>query len=86
MGTYFKSMTKEERETPEIFEDKKTGISRINRIASGSGVNNSEIRSLLKQYKMLKKMIKSQKSLTSGNMNPKQLQKMMKKFGKGMKF
>jgi signal recognition particle subunit SRP54 len=75
-----KSMTKEERENPEIF-DKHT--SRIGRVAKGSGVNNSDVRSLLKQYKMLQEM-------TSGGMgdidmskgmSQKQMQKMMKKFG-----
>ncbi|MEK6842631.1 MAG: signal recognition particle receptor subunit alpha, partial [Nanoarchaeota archaeon] len=45
-----KSMTPEEKENPELLEKQ---TSRIQRIAHGSGVNTSDIRSLLKQYKML---------------------------------
>jgi len=75
-----KSMTSSERSNPEIF-DKQT--SRIGRVAKGSGVNNSDVRSLLKQYKMLQEM-------TSGGMgdmdmskglSQKQMQKLAKKFG-----
>ncbi len=78
-----KSMTPQERENPEIFDDKKTGISRINRVAKGSGVNNSDIRSLLKQYKMLKEMVKDSSNFDSEKpMSQKQMQKLMKKFGK----
>src|SRR6056297_138597 len=84
-----KSMTKEEKENPEVLEESETGTSRINRISRGAGVNNSDIRSLLKQYKMLKEMVKDS-SLGGGTgegdmsqgMSQKQLQKMMKKFGK----
>ncbi len=76
-----KSMTSEEKENPEVLEKQ---ISRINRIAKGAGVNNSEVRSLLKQYKMLNEMIKSGVGDMSegGMMSQKQMQKMMKKFGK----
>jgi signal recognition particle subunit SRP54 len=78
-----KSMTKSERENPEIFEDKKTATSRINRIAKGAGVNNSDIRSLLKQYNMLQDMVKMGSSMDmSQGMSQKQMQKLMKKFGK----
>jgi len=81
-----KSMTPEERENPEILEKQ---ISRISRIAKGSGVNNSDIRSLLKQYKMLNEMIKSGSSMDleseSGMMSQKQMMKLAKKFGKGKK-
>jgi signal recognition particle subunit SRP54 len=78
-----KSMTLYERENPEIFDDKKTGISRINRISKGSGVNNSEIRSLLKQYKMLNEIVKESSDLNSENQfSQKSMQKLMKKFGK----
>jgi len=79
-----KSMIKQERENPDIFEDKKTGTQRINRVAQGAGVNNSDVRALLKQYKMLSDMVKG----GIGNMDPsqgmsqKQMQKLMKKFGK----
>ncbi len=80
-----KSMTPEEKENPELF-DKQT--SRISRVAKGSGVHNSEVRSLLKQYKMLNEMIKS--GATTGDfsqgMSQKQMQKLAKKFGKRMKF
>ncbi|MBR9701385.1 signal recognition particle protein [Candidatus Pacearchaeota archaeon] len=81
-----KSMTSEERDNPEILKDKKTGTSRINRIAQGAGVNNSEIRSLLKQYDMLNDMIKSSSSFDpSKGINQKQMMKLAKKFGKGKK-
>jgi len=63
----FQSMTKEELEDPEIL----TG-DRINRIAKGAGRNASDIRELLKQYRMSKKMMK-----TMGSGNP---EKLMKKF------
>ncbi len=78
-----KSMTPEEKENPEIFDDKKTAVSRINRIAKGAGVNNSEIRSLLKQYKMLNEMIKGSADMDmSQGMSQKQMMKLAKKFGK----
>jgi signal recognition particle subunit SRP54 len=75
-----KSMTKQERENPEVFEKQ---TSRIGRVAKGSGVNNSDVRSLLKQYKMLQEMT----SGGMGDMDPskglsqKQMQKLAKKFG-----
>ena len=47
------SMTKEEREKPEII-----GKSRKERIAKGSGVDIKELNKLLKQFKELKKMMK----------------------------
>ena len=78
-----KSMTQEEKDNPGIL-DKQT--SRINRIAKGSGVNNSDVRSLLKQYKMLNEMMKMGPEMQNMDMSqgfsPKQMQKMMKKFGK----
>ena len=77
-----KSMTKEEKENPEIIEKEN---SRISRIASGSGVNNTDVRALLKQYKMLNEMIKSgnpmEGDMTEG-MSQKQMQKLAKKFMK----
>ncbi len=75
-----KSMTPDEINNPELL-DKQT--SRISRVASGAGVNNSEVRALLKQYKMLSEMIKSGSSsdMEGGQLSQKQLQKMMKKFG-----
>lgn len=75
-----KSMTLEERENPELFEKQ---ISRISRVAKGAGVNNSDVRSLLKQYKMIQSMIKGGADMDmSQGMNQKQMQKLMKKFGK----
>ena len=47
------SMTKEEKEKPEII-----GKSRKDRIAKGSGVDVKELNKLLKQFKELKKMMK----------------------------
>ena len=78
-----KSMTPEERENPELLEKQ---TSRISRIAKGAGVNNSDIRSLLKQYRMLQDMIKTGASMdASEGLSQKQMQKLMKKFGKRKK-
>jgi signal recognition particle subunit SRP54 len=77
-----KSMTKYEKENPEILEKEH---SRINRIAEGAGVNNSDIKSLLKQYKMLKEMIGSAEGMNmeeGGALSQKQMMKLAKKFGK----
>lgn len=74
------SMTKQEIENPELL-DKQT--QRIARIAKGSGTTTSEIRELLKQYKVMNELIKSQSSLEGleqGNIDQKTLQKMAKKF------
>ncbi|RMF54836.1 signal recognition particle protein [Candidatus Woesearchaeota archaeon] len=68
------SMTKEELEEPEIIS-----LSRIERIAKGSGCSMKEIRELLKQYKQSKKMMK----MLKGD-SPKQMEKMLKKMS-GMK-
>ncbi|HDN83034.1 MAG TPA: signal recognition particle protein [Candidatus Altiarchaeales archaeon] len=48
------SMTKEERENPEIIKG-----SRITRIARGSGTSESEVRELLSYYKKMKKFMKT---------------------------
>jgi signal recognition particle subunit SRP54 len=80
------SMTKQEIENPELL-DKQT--SRIARVAKGSGTTTSEIRELLKQYKMMKELVKSQSSLEGleqGKIDPKTLQKMAKKFRGKIKF
>ncbi len=75
-----KSMTNKEKENPELFEKQ---TSRIKRVAQGAGVNGSDVRSLLKQHKMLQKMIKESASFDpSKGMSQKQMQKMMKAFGK----
>ncbi len=78
-----KSMTEKEKENPEKIKEE---TARIGRIAKGAGVKNSEVRSLLKQYEMLSGMIKDSKGMDfSQGMNPKQIQKILKRFGKGMK-
>ena len=48
------SMTPEEREKPKIFNS-----SRIRRVAHGSGTSEKEVKEILKQYKMMKKMMKT---------------------------
>ena len=74
------SMTKEEIENPEIMEKE---TSRLQRISKGSGVSTTDIRNLIKQYKMLKEMIQSGKSNSEdGIVDQKTLMKMAKKFGK----
>ena len=50
------SMTLEERENPKILSS-----SRIRRIARGSGTSEVEVKELLKQYEMMKRMMKSLK-------------------------
>ncbi len=62
------SMTKEELENPDIFSS-----TRIDRISAGSGINIREVRSLLKQYRQSKKMMKMFKG-------EKDIGKMMSKF------
>jgi len=75
-----KSLTPQERDNPEIL---KKETSRIKRIALGSGVNTSDVRALLKQYDMLQSMIKDSSGMdVSEGMSQKQMQKLMKKFGK----
>ncbi len=73
------SMTQYEIENPEIIEKE---TSRMQRIAKGSGVPTTDIRMLIKQYKMLKEMLQSGKSMESGQLDNKMLMKMAKKFGK----
>ena len=75
-------MTKEEKANPELLEKQ---TSRITRIAQGAGVHGSDVRALLKQYKMLNEMLKSGASGLgdmSQGFSQKQLQKLAKKFGK----
>ena len=55
------SMTKEERQKPEII-----GKSRKERIAKGSGVDMNELNKLLKQFKELKKMMKQFTNMKKG--------------------
>lgn len=68
------SMTKKELEDPDIVKG-----TRIERISQGSGINASELRSLLKQYKQSKKLMKMMKGGSE-----KDMQKMLKRMG-GMK-
>jgi len=78
------SMTKEEIEEPEIIEKQ---TSRLARIAKGAGVNTSDVRALLKQYKMIKEFAKSgvaNEDLSQG-LSQKQMMKLAKKFGKKMR-
>jgi len=80
------SMTKEEKENPEIIEKQ---TSRIARIAKGSGTTTSDIRALLKQYKILKDFIKTGEDFDASKgiqgFSQKQLQKFARKFGKKMR-
>ncbi len=74
------SMTHEEKENPELLEKQ---TSRIQRIAKGAGIATSDVRALLKQWKILKEFVKSGKDLDiSSGLDQKQLQKLAKKFGK----
>ncbi|MCA9485412.1 MAG: signal recognition particle protein Srp19, partial [Nanoarchaeota archaeon] len=77
------SMTEEEIENPEVLEKQ---TSRMKRIAQGSGCTTSEIRMLIKQWKMLNEMMKNQKSMMDGKMDQKAMMKLARKFGKKMRF
>jgi signal recognition particle subunit SRP54 len=48
------SMTPEEKENPKIFN-----ASRIKRVARGSGTDEKEVKELLKQHVMMRKMLKT---------------------------
>jgi signal recognition particle subunit SRP54 len=77
-----KSMTKEEKENPELLEKQ---TSRIQRIAKGAGITTTDVRMLIKQYRMIKEMIKSQSGLEEGKLDNKTMMKLARKFGKKMK-
>ncbi len=80
-----KSMTLAEKENPEILEKQ---TSRLARIAKGSGTTTSDIRALIKQYKLLKEMMHSpasMKGLETGNFDQKTMMKFAKKFSKKMR-
>jgi signal recognition particle subunit SRP54 len=47
-------MTPQEKEKPKIFNS-----SRVRRVARGSGTSEKEVKELLKQYSMMKKMMKT---------------------------
>ena len=65
------SMTREELENPEVMN-----ASRLARISLGSGVPPSEVRELIKQYRMSKKLVKSFKGGSE-----KDMEKMMRRMG-----
>ncbi len=77
------SMTQAEVENPELLEKQ---TSRMQRIAKGSGINVSEIRALIKQYKILKEMLQGGQDMQSDTFDQKTMMKFAKKFGKRMKF
>jgi signal recognition particle subunit SRP54 len=80
------SMTEEEINNPEILEKQ---TSRLSRIAKGSGTTTTDIRQLLKQYKMIKDLTQGSDlaNMQSGQaLSQKQMMKIAKKFGKKMKF
>ena len=81
------SMTEEEINNPELLEKQTT---RLGRIAKGSGTTTTDIRQLLKQYKLLKEMATGTGDLQgidpSQGLSQKQMMKLAKKFGKKMKF
>jgi signal recognition particle GTPase len=69
---------------PEILEKQTT---RLGRIAKGSGTTTTDIRQLIKQYKLLKEMMQGGMSDidASEGLSQKQMMKLAKKFGKKMK-
>lgn len=71
------SMTKEELEDPEIITS-----DRMSRIAKGSGTHVSDVRDLLKQYKMAKKFSKVMKGMEG----EQDINKLMRKFKGKMPF
>jgi len=72
-----KSMTKEEKRNPDILN-----ASRRRRIAEGSGTTIQDVNRLIKQFEDMKKMMKQFSSMMGGSGK----KKMMKKFGKRMRF
>ncbi len=82
-----KSMTSKEKENPKLLEEE---TSRMARIAKGAGVPTSDIRSLIKQYKLLNDVVKSGIGASGGidmsqGLSQKQMMKFAKKFGKKIK-
>jgi len=70
-GHLMNSCTKEELEEPDVISK-----SRVERIAKGSGCTTAEVRELLKQYRMSKKVVK----MFKGN-SAKGMEKMIQKMG-----
>jgi signal recognition particle subunit SRP54 len=66
------SCTKQELEEPDLIDS-----SRVERIANGAGIETSEVRSLLKQYRQSKKLVKMFKG--QGADSTKGMERMMKK-------
>ena len=63
--------------------------SRLQRIAKGSGTTTTDIRQLLKQFKMLKELTQGgnmEDMDVSQGLDQKQMMKLARKFGKKMKF
>lgn len=77
------SMTREEQENPDLLERQ---TSRMQRIAKGAGVTVSEVRALVKQYKLLQEMVHSASGMKEGAMDQKTMMKFARKFGRRMKF
>ena len=65
------SMTKREREKPEIINP-----SRKRRIAAGSGMQVEDVNRLLRQYEQMKKMFKQMNGSKKGKRIPKMMGKM----------
>ena len=72
---------------PQSIPSKEINITRVKRIAEGSGTSVSAVRDLLKHHKQTKKMmgmIKDPSNMPDmENMNPQEMMKMMKKSGMG---
>jgi signal recognition particle subunit SRP54 len=77
------SMTPYEIENPEVLEKQ---TSRIQRIAHASCCSTSDIRALIKQYKMLRDLVTQQSKLASGDLDQKTMMKLAKKYGRKLKF
>ncbi|MEK6871820.1 MAG: signal recognition particle receptor subunit alpha [Nanoarchaeota archaeon] len=80
------SMTDEEIENPQIIEKQTT---RLGRIAKGSGTSTTDIRQLIKQYKLLKDLTTGGELTNfdpSQGLSQKQMIKLAKKFGRKIKF
>jgi signal recognition particle subunit SRP54 len=74
------SMTDKEIKNPDIMEKQ---TSRLSRIAKGSGTTTTEVRQLLKQYKMISDL-SSQMDVSEmeNGLSQKQMHKLAKKFGR----
>ena len=81
------SMTEKEIDNPEILEKQ---TSRLGRIAKGSGTTTTDIRQMLKQYKLLKEIASGTSDLSSidpsQGLNQKQIMKIARKFKGKIKF